>query len=69
LYDEKVDCRLVKSTFLEDRKLNWNRINASICFNRLQQAFYITEPTMKELAQGKNSKAIMRLLQALIQCS
>ena len=68
LFQEKVDCRLVRSNSVQERKLNWNRINASICFNRLQQAFYIVEPTMLELAQGKRSKAIMRLLGALLQC-
>ena len=37
LFDEKVDCRLVKSNLVDDRMLNWNRINAQICFTYLQQ--------------------------------
>ena len=36
LYEENVNCRLVKSTIVEDKVLNWNRINATICFNYLQ---------------------------------
>jgi hypothetical protein len=27
LYDEKIDCKLIRSNLLEDRMLNWNRIN------------------------------------------
>lgn len=36
LYEEKIDCKLGKSALVEDRILNWNRINATICFNYLQ---------------------------------
>ena len=35
LYEERINCHLVKSEIVEDRLLNWNRINASICFNYL----------------------------------
>ena len=35
LYEEKVDCKLAPSALVEDRMLNWNRINAVICFNYL----------------------------------
>ena len=69
MYDEKVDCKLVKSALVDDRVLNWNRINASICFNYLQQSFYLVSPTMKTLAQGKNQTAILKLLGILIQTS
>ncbi len=27
LFDERIDCKLVRSYILEDRMLNWNRIN------------------------------------------
>ena len=27
LYEENINCRLVKSTILEEKVLNWNRIN------------------------------------------
>ena len=66
LYEEKVNCRLVKSNLVEDRVLNWNRINAMICFNYLQQQFYLVSPTMKTLAAGKNSTAIIKLLKVLL---
>ena len=36
LYEEKIDCKLVTSALVDDRMLNWNRINAVICFNYLQ---------------------------------
>jgi hypothetical protein len=35
LYDERINCNLKKSALVEDRVLNWNRINAQICFNYL----------------------------------
>ena len=49
--------------------LNWNRINAVICFNYLQQEFYLVSPTMKTLAQGKSQKTILKLLRILINTS
>jgi len=77
MYDEKIDCRLRPSALVEDRLLNWNRINckyvlhlhldiAMICFNYLQQKFYLVEPTMKTLAKGTNSDAIFKLIKVLI---
>ncbi len=36
LYDEKVDCKLIKSPLMDVKVQNWNKINASICFNYLQ---------------------------------
>ena len=35
LYDERVDCKLIKSPLLDVKIQNWNKINASICFNYL----------------------------------
>ena len=69
LYEEKVDCHLSKSVLFEDKVLNWSRINAVICFNCLQQRFYLVEPTMKTLAKGKSKKAIFKLLRVLINTS
>lgn len=51
---------------VDDRVLNWNRVNSKICFNYLQQEFYLTEPTMKALAGGKNQTAILKVLRVLI---
>ena len=36
MYDEQIDCKLKPSALVEDRLLNWNRINSIICFNYLQ---------------------------------
>ena len=69
LYEEKVNCHLSKSILFEDKVLNWSRINAVICFNYLQQRFYLVEPTMKTLAKGKSKKAIFKLLRVLINTS
>ena len=35
LYEENINCRIVKSTLVDDKMLNWNRLNAQICFNYL----------------------------------
>mmetsp|Transcript_42403 Transcript_42403/g.55912 ORF Transcript_42403/g.55912 Transcript_42403/m.55912 type:complete len:145 (+) Transcript_42403:70-504(+) len=69
LYEENINCRLSTSTLLDDKMLNWNRINAQICFNYLQQEFYLVKPTMRTLAQGKSNKAILKLLRILINTS
>ena len=37
-----------------------------ICFNYLQQKFYLVEPTMKSLAKGQNSDPIFKLIKVLI---
>ena len=66
MYDEHINCKLKPSALVEDRLLNWNRINSMICFNYLQQRFYLVEPTMKSLALGKNSDAIFTLIKVLI---
>ena len=35
MYDEKINCYLNPSALIEDRLLNWSRINSQICFNYL----------------------------------
>ena len=66
MFDEKIDCKLKPSALVEDRILNWSRINQMICFNYLQQRFYLVEPTMKALAKGTNSDSIFKLLKVMI---
>lgn len=73
MYDENIDCKLVKNEKMFDervkynnRLLNWSRINQIICFNYLQQRFYLVEPTMKSLAKGLNADAIFKLIKVLI---
>ena len=67
--EESVNCHLSKSQVYEEKLLNWNRINATVCFNYFQQAFYLVTPTMKSLAKGNNQVAITKLLRVLIQTS
>lgn len=47
---------------------NWNRINAVICFNYLQQQFVLIQSTMQALAQGKKGAAI-KVLACLFECT
>ena len=60
---------MVKSIKTEDKLLNWNRINVSVCFNYLQQEFYFVTSTMKTLANGKSQKTILKILRILIETS
>jgi hypothetical protein len=39
---------------------------AQICFNYLQQQFYLVTPSMKQLAKGKNEEVILKLLKNLV---
>ena len=41
-------------------------ISAQICFNYLQQQFYLVTPSMKALAKGKNEEVILKLLKNLV---
>ena len=69
LYEENIDCRLSTSVLEADKLLNWNRLNAKICFNYLQQEFYLVKPTMANLAKGKSQEVTLKLLRILINTS
>lgn len=43
-----------------------NFIIAQICFNYLQQQFYLVTPSMKALAKGKNEEVVLKLLKNLV---
>lgn len=66
LYDERFDCKLVKSTLVDQKMQNWNKINAQICFNYLQQQFYLVAPTMRALAKGNNTEVTESIIKHLI---
>ena len=66
IYDEHIDCKLQASADTAVRLNNWSRINQVICFNYLQQRFYLVEPTMKMLAKGTNADAILKLIKVLL---
>lgn len=42
---------------------------ATICFNYLQQQFYLVTPSMKTLAKGKKEEVILKLLKNLISAT
>ena len=73
LFNEQIDCKLKISALCsgqramtEDRLINWNKINQVICFNYLQQKFYLFESNMKLLAKGNSDECIYNLLRDLI---
>lgn len=67
MYDEKVNCRLSTTNEPKSRMVNWSKINSLICFNILQQKFYLVEKTMKQLAKGTDPKPIFKLIKVMMQ--
>ena len=45
---------------------NWNKINAMICFNYLQQAFYLGASTMRCLARAESANTLFHIIWLLI---
>ena len=69
IYDERIDLKLSTAGTLDAKVQNWNKINASICFNYLQQEFILIAATMTALAQGKKgaaAKVCVCLLQTIV---
>ena len=72
LYDERIDCCLAEAPQvgmalkLEERILNWNKINAGICFNYFQQQFYLVSGSIKSLASGKNNVLVAEAIRELL---
>jgi len=52
---------------LNARATNWNKINAAICFNYLQQQFILIQSTMMRLAQAKKG-ASTKVIDFLLRC-
>ena len=61
-----MDLGLGKSSLVDARVSNWNKINAHICFYYLQQQFYMLAPTLKSLAAGKKEGPILMVLKKLV---
>ena len=68
LFDEKLDLGLSTANSVEARTLNWNKVNAVICFNYLQQQFILIGSTMKALAAGKK-QAANKAIVCLLECT
>ncbi len=68
LFDEKVDLKLSTIDTAETRMINWNKINAIICFNFMQQKFILIASTMQALAQGKKNAAL-KIITCLLECT
>lgn len=67
LYDENMKLPLQKSELLQEKMLNWNKINGAICFTYLQQQFFLVQESMKALASGKKEKITIATIKKLIQ--
>ena len=66
LFDEKVSFPFHTGPDVEHKIQNWNKINALICFNYLQQAFYLGASTMKTLAMGGSANTLFHIIKLLI---
>ena len=73
LYDENINCCLEGVTDgpnsklpYETKVLNWNKINAGICFNYFQQQFYFVQGTMLTLAKGKSGELTAQAIRELL---
>ena len=66
LFDEKMSLPFTDSPDPSAKIMNWNKINAMICFNYLQQAFYLGASTMKVLSQGSSANTLFHIIKLLI---
>ena len=69
LFDENIRIPFSTDTSVEAKLQNWNKINATICFNYLQQDFYLGAATMTLLAKGKSADTLFHILRLLINSS
>ena len=57
LFNERMNFKMSNEANVDARVSNWNKINASICFNFLQQRFILISSTMHALAAAKPGAA------------
>ena len=69
LFDQQLSIPFSADGTLEDKVQNWNKINAMICFNYLQQDFYLGASTMTALAKGDSLDTLMHILRLLVNSS
>ena len=68
LFDAKVDLKLQSGESIQLRMQNWNKINASICFNYLQQQFILIGSTMQALSKADKGAAF-KVICCLLECT
>ena len=69
LFDETVTIPFAADSTVEGKLQNWNKINAWICFNYLQQDFYFGAATMTTLAKGESAETLFHVLRLLLNSS
>ena len=69
LFDENIKIPFSADVSTEDKLQNWNKINAIICFNYLQQDFYLGAATMTTLAKAESADTLFHILRLLINSS
>ena len=69
LFDENIKIPFSADVTLEDKLQNWNKLNAVICFNYLQQDFYLGAATMTTLAKAESADTLFHILRLLINSS
>ena len=69
LFDESVKIPFSNDTTFESKLQNWNKINALVCFNYLQQDFYLGASTMTTLAKGESADTLFHIIRLLLNSS
>ena len=69
LFDESVKLPFAANNNVEDKLQNWNKLNAVVCFNYLQQDFYMGASTMTSLAKGESADTLFHILRLLLNSS
>ena len=65
-FDQNMNLPFTTNPDPEAKIHNWNKINAMICFNYLQQAFYLGASTMRALARGESADTLFHIIKLLI---
>ncbi|CAI2380965.1 unnamed protein product [Moneuplotes crassus] len=69
IFDESLSLPFSGDSSVESKLQNWNKINAMICFNYLQQDFYFGAATMTTLAKGDSPDTLCHVLRLLLNSS
>ncbi len=69
LFDESLSLPFASDSSVESKLQNWNKVNAMICFNYLQQDFYFGASTMSTLAKAESPDTLCHVLRLLLNSS